>query len=171
MLTVNRPKATGCVYQQTGRKMWMIKYTDHLNREIRMSAGTHDEDEAKALLKSILGDVVEGKPAAVGRCTWPEAVALVEKDYRRQEHRSFATLQSRLKHLTPRFGRSLLAAITYDTLTTYVDDRRTAGASKATVQAELKTVSRLFSLAMEAERVYYKPRIPYFKKPDRVRKG
>jgi integrase len=125
------------------------------------------------LLKEREGDVAKGLPitADVGKITFEEAAEDLLTDYRVNKKRSLRTVTLRVqKHLTPFFGGRRLAAISPPLVRQYIAKRQASGASNATINRDLVTLKRMFTLAVQGGKLMTRPYIPLLKESN-VRKG
>jgi integrase len=138
-----------------------------------VSSESSKRADAVRLLKEREGDVAKGLPitADVGKICFEEAAEDLLTDYRVNKKRSLRTVRLRLKkHLTPFFGDRRLATITLPLVRQYVAKRQEAGASNATINRDLITLKRMFTLAMQGGKLMTRPYIPLLKETN-VRKG
>ena len=85
--------------------------------------------------------------------------------------RTSAHLERRLRlHLTPFFGARRMAQSTTADVRTFIRDRQEHGASNGEVNRELSVVKRMFSLAVQAQKLHHRPYIPMLQE-DNVRTG
>jgi integrase len=163
---------------------WWLKYYQN-GRQVVESSGTEKETVARRMLRTREGDVEHGIPInpKVGRVTFEDAADDIRNDYKANHRKSIANLEQRLRlHLGPYFRGRLLASITTADVRAYVAHRQQQGVIKRTgkrkdgptgerirdvanaeINNDLKVLSRMFSLAIEAGKLVYKPRIPLLK--------
>jgi integrase len=178
----------GSIYRQKNSKKWWIKY--YVNgRPHRESSQSEKETEARRLLRLREGDIERGVPLTprVGRIRFEEAAADVINDYRTNGKRSLDDVERRIeKHLKPVFGRRRMATITTADVRSYVaarqamtlvfkplkqgDPPRMRPVSNGEINRELTVLKRMFSLAIQAGKLLYKPYIPMLQE-DNVRTG
>lgn len=97
----------------------------------------------------------------MGKIKFSEMAADVVNDYEANKKRSLTDLKARLKlHLTPFFGEARASGITTVDIRKYVTLRQGQGASNGTINRELTTVKRAFSLAIQAGKIMTKPQFP-----------
>lgn len=149
----------------------MLKFYRY-GRPIYQSSGTTDYKEAKQELRKRELDVDRGLPLIekAGRVTFDAAAADLLTDYQINARKSIDELERRLRlHLTPFFGGRRLSAITVSSVRAYIAHRQaqpivTKGGSRPVsngeINRELTTLKRLFSLAMQAGRIFHRPHIP-----------
>lgn len=162
--------------RQRGR-VWWIRY--YRNGE-RHEESSHSNKKLVAvdLLKIREGDVAKGLPvsAKAGRFTFNEAARDLLNDYTTNKKRSYKVVKRRVeKHLLPYFGGRRLASITTVDVRAYVAHRQEQGivawkgprkgerikdVSNGEIDRELQHLKRIFSLAVQADRIFRKPHIP-----------
>ena len=152
--------------------IWWIRYA--VNGQPRCeSARSEDRQVADDLLRAREGRLVPAVPvpAPVGPATFADAAEEIVADYRMNKKRSLRTLTVRIeKHLRPVFGQQPLAAITTPVVRTYILRRQAEGASNATVNRDLITLKRMFTLAVQGGTLLTKPYIPLLQEQN-VRRG
>ena len=152
--------------------IWWIRYT--VNGQLRCeSARSEDRQVAEDLLQTREGPLIPARPvpATVGPVTFADAAAEIVADYQMNKKRSLRTLSVRIeKHLRPAFGKQPLAAITTPVVRTYIRRRQAEGASNATINRDLITLKRMFTLAVQGGKLLTKPYIPLLKEQN-VRRG
>lgn len=156
---------------------WWIKYYRD-GRAVRESTGTDKETVARRILRSTEGAVEHGLPITpkVGRVSVEDAATDLVNDYVANGRRSLDSTQRRIdKHLLPFFRGRRLASITTADMRAYIAHLKEKGilahagqrkgerigdVSNAEINNELKTLSRMFTLAFEAGKVLYVPKVP-----------
>jgi integrase len=160
MGSVYRPKyrATDGTLKESA-VIW-LKYRDALGVLRRESSETTKEQEARRLLKQREGAAVEGRVVVprVDRVTIAELAENLKADYKANGRRSADRLGFSLAHLLPALGPRRAIQVTSADVTTYRVQRLEAGAAPATVNRELAALKRMFSLAVQGERLQ---RMPY----------
>ena len=163
---------------------WWLKYYQN-GRQIVESFGTTKETFAQRTLRTREGDVEHGIPInpKMGRVTFEDAADDIVNDYKANHRRSLANLEQRLRlYLKPYFRGRLLASISTAHIRAYIAHRQQQGIIKRTgkrkdattgerirdvanaeINNDLKVLNRMFSLAIEAGKLAYKPRIPLLK--------
>ncbi len=171
----------GSVFRRTfkdkdGKKrtlaIWWIKYYSH-GRVIRETAGTADYAEAKEYLKQREGEATKRRPtkSLERKVIFSELASLVEKDYELNGYRSAADIELRHRlHIIPFFGKMKVTQITETTIDDYILQRREEGSSNASINRELATIKRAFSLGIQKRIVSDRPHITMLKE-DNVRTG
>lgn len=136
------------------------------------------KQDAVALLRLREGDIAKGLPVTseAGRFRFDAAAADLVTEYRVNNRRSLDELQRRIdKHLKPYFTGRRMASITTTDVRAYVPHRQAQGivavrgkhngerigdVSNAEINRELATLKRMFTLAMQANRIQVRPHIP-----------
>lgn len=178
---MSRVRGTGRVYQPTvpdrqgGRRKvstWAIKYYNRRSGQHENEYGFKNKTEAERTLRLRLADQDKGKliGAAVERTDFDDLRKMIEADYQANGRRSGKRLGQSLKHLKQAFGQSRAVDISEDRIATYVAERLKEGAAVASVNRELAALRRMFTLALDAQRVTRKPRIRIYQE-DNVRTG
>ena len=135
---------------------WWIQYRVAGRVQCESSRSTKRAD-AVDLLKRREGDVVRGLPvsAKVGQLRIEEAAEDLFNDYRTNGKRSLADVKRRVeKHLQPFFGNRRMTAITTVEVRVFTVARQTAGASNGEINRELTALKRMYSLAIQAGKLY-----------------
>lgn len=159
--------------RRIGRTFW-IRYSRD-GRRYEENAHTDKEQKARQLLKIREGDIAKGLPITpkIAQLRFEEAARDLLNDYTTNKKRSEAVVRRRVeKHLTPFFQARRLASLTTADVRAYVAHRQTEGirhrktgarlsdVSNAEINRELQHLKRIFSLAMQAEKLLRKPHIP-----------
>lgn len=171
----------GSIYQRAGRGPWWIAYVgldgiQHCESSRKRSAGIKGtKNDATRLLQLREGKIAEGVAVTpqTGRITFDEAVAAVVRDHEANERRSTEHVKTRIdQHLRPYFhANTRLAAITTAHLRDYAAQRRSEGASAATINREFSVLRRAFRLAHQDEKIASVPRFPMLDESRNVRSG
>ena len=149
----------GCVYRRG--TTWWVKYFRN-GRQNFESSGSQTKEDAITLLKLREGDIARGMPVTskIGRVTFEEARDDFLNERRVNSRVPVKKLEARVaNHLTPFFGGRRMANITTTDVRAYIARRKAAGAANATVNRELTILKRLFSLAIQAEKLLRRPYI------------
>ena len=157
------------------RPTFWLKYYQN-GRAIRESTGTTKETVARRMLRLREGDVERGIPVnpRMDRITFDEAARDVVNDYTANAKKSLRVLYHRIAHLRPFFGGGRrMSGIRVSDIRAYIVDRQRSfivtGAadqqqqrhpSNGLINRELTTLKRMFSLAVQAEKLARKPHIP-----------
>lgn len=168
-------------------QIWWLQYRQH-GKLMRESSGSSKERVAKRMLRSREGDVEHGIPIVPtrDRLTFEDAANDLLNDYRTNGKRSLKVCERRVKkHLAPYFRGRLLANITPSDIRSYTakrqadviivrkarvvdhnDGRReeipgvTKLVSNGEINRELTALKRMFSLAVQADKLTRKPHVP-----------
>lgn len=149
----------GRIYQQ-GR-IWWIDYSFRGKRH-RESAGSTRRGDAVKLLRRRMAEMGKGKliGRSEERVTFEDLAKDIETDYKNNERSSTRRLRTSLGHLGAFFGGSRALNITTDRIRRYIESRQDEGAANASIQRELSTLGRAFTLARQAERLTSPPVYP-----------
>jgi integrase len=141
-----------------GRVFWIAFY--HRGHEIRESADTENEAQARKLLKRRLAETQTGRFVVdEEKVTFQNLVDMLVTDYKLNNRRSLKSAAlNNVKHLRAFFGFDKAIDITPDRLKAYQLARREQKASVATINRECATLRRMFSLAIEAEKLARRPK-------------
>lgn len=178
----------GSVYRRN-KTYWIAYYRN--GRLFRESSHSDREGEATRLLRLREGDIAKGLPVspAIGRLTFAEAAADVRTDYQINGKRSLEALDQRLNlHLLPYFGHRRMATITTGDIRTFIAKRQSDTVhvrkarrvrlpngetieepeirkplSNGEINRELAILRRVFSLAIQNEKLLHKPYVPMLK--------
>ena len=152
--------------------VWWVRYYRG-GRRYEESARTDKKEKARDLLRTKEGDIAKGVPvsSATSRYRFEDAVKDITADYTLNGRRSSGELKRRIDlHLEPFFRAFRMAEITTSDVLKFTQERREAGASPAETNRELAVLKRMFSLAVKARRLLFKPHIPMLLE-DNVRSG
>ena len=179
-------------------KTWYLRYYDSRGRRRQESSGSEKRAEAEKTLRQRLKAKDDGLPIGpdVGKVRFTDAAKDLITDYQITGKRSLAVAQRRIdKHLAPYFGTIRMVAITTTEIRAYIakrqkdtvlvrkarrwqspdrrwhhDDEIRRPVSNAEINRELTTLKRMFSLAIQAGKLHYKPHIPLLRE-DNTRTG
>ncbi len=129
--------------------------------------------DALRRLKLLEGKIAAGEPVSgrSARYRFEDAVSAIKADYAANKRRSADCLDRRIRlHLLPYFRGRRMADITTADLVAFTAKRLAAGAAAAEVNRELAAVKRMYSLAMRASVLTFKPHIPMLAE-DNTRQG
>lgn len=162
-------RGDGSIYLR-GR-IWWIRYS-HRGALLRESSRSEDENIARRLLRKRLGEIDCGvfKGPKVEKIGFDELARDILNDYKINGRRSKDKVTLRLLHLEKIFGRYRAIDITTDRIKFYIVQRQEEGAANATINRELATLKRMFSLGMQASNVLMKPYIPMLRE-NNTRRG
>lgn len=149
-------KGVGRVFQR-GSVWWIAFY--HRGREIRESARSQSEAQARKLLKRRVGEISSGRFIIdEEKTTFEELVTDLKNDYQVNGKRSLSSVLHYLPHLRGFFGFDRAVDITPDRVRAYQSQRLGEAAANATVNREVATLGRMLSLAIDAGKLSRKPR-------------
>jgi len=174
-----------------------IKYYQN-GRAVRESTGTEKETVARRILRLREGDVEKGIPIdpKMGKITFEDAADDLLNDYSTNKKKTYDHAKRRIDlHLAPFFRGKRLASITTATVRAFIASRQseeikvspartivhsngrreeieavTKSASNAEINRELSVLKRMFTLAVQANKLHGKPHIPMLRE-DNVRRG
>jgi len=152
-------RGIGRIYQRGST--WWIGYS-HRGHEYRESSGSDNEAQAKKLLKKRLGEIGRGR--LIGpveeKVTFDEMAQDIRRDYETNGKRSLSSVTLSITHLQHFFGLDRALDITTDRTRAYISNRQVEGASNASINRELAALKRMFSLAIQAQKLSSRPYIP-----------
>jgi len=154
-------RGMGSVYQRDGSRFWQISYyyRGNLHRE---SSHSESESQARRLLKKRLGEMGRGR--LIGpveeKVTFEDIAEDLLCDYKVNARKALSAIQYPICHLRESFGLDRALDITTDRVKTHIARRQRDGASNATINRELAALKRMYSLAIQAEKLSSRPYIP-----------
>ena len=166
--TFSEAKTAGTLRESA---VWWLKYRAG-GRVVRQSSGSEHAQEARKLLRVREGAAAEGKvilPRA-DKVTIRELADDLKAEYAANGRRSADRLEFSPAHLLPVFGDRRAAQVTSADITRYKTQRQGAGAANATVNRELAALKRMYSLAVNGEKLARAPHIAMLQE-DNVRRG
>ena len=142
-------------------RIWWIQYS-HRGKVFRESSGSEDERIARRLLRKRLGEIGTGvfRGPQIERTTFEEMAQSIVNDYKINARKSADKVGQTVSHLRNVFGMDRMIEITTDRIKAYVIHRQEDGAANATINRELATLKRMFSLGLQESKVVTKPYIP-----------
>jgi integrase len=142
----------GSLYKR-GDIWWVSYYVN--GKQVRETAGTTKESEAKRILKEREGKVVTGQPILrrADRITYEEIANDLREHYQTTGARDLEETGYRLAHLDRFFRTQRAAQIGSAEITAYARHRQREGAANATINRELETLSRMLRLAFEQQKL------------------
>lgn len=175
-------RGRGRIFRPKGRNVLMIAYwgpkQDGSMGEIRESAKTADEAVARELLDDRLREVAnhrEGlKPfhgPSAERVTVGELLDALERDYESRQIKGLRVAKAQTQHLREAFSRSRALSLTTDAVRRYIEVRRSAGKSNATINRETEHLAAAFRLALRERRLAALPWIPRLSEKGNARQG
>lgn len=164
-----KTRGEGRVYNR-GKIFW-IQYC-HRGQVFRESSGSPDGRIAQRLLRKRLGEIGIGafKGPKVERTTFSELAEDIKNDYQVNGKKSGEKVKLSLSHLEKAFGLDRMIDVTTDRIKTYIVGRQKEGAANASINRELATLKRMFSLGLQAGKVALKPYIPTLRE-NNIRQG
>jgi integrase len=159
--------------------IWWIRYYINGKRH-EESSHSPKRQAAVDLLRTHGGLIARGVPITpkIGRMLFEEAAADLLTDYQANNYRSIKVATRRVrKHLTPYFQFARMADITTSDVQAYKAYRQRQGilnkkgerigdVSNAELNRELALLKRMFSLAIKAGKLLYRPHIPMSEESD-----
>ncbi len=161
----------GMLYKQKNSGNWWIKYYRN-GRPVRESTGTAKETEAKNILKAKEGDIAAGRPVIphADRVRFEELAEDLKNDYKINGKRSLDRVERSIDHLKTYFAGWRAIHISTASVRAYIAKRQEAKAENGTINRELAALKRMFSLALQGEKLLRRPYIPHLDE-DNVRTG
>ena len=155
-------KGNGSVFQRGA--VWWVKYYCN-GKAYRESSGSDKESDARKLLRKRQGEI------ALDSFIGPESERITVRDlseaflndYRVNQKKSLARASRSLTHILPYFGDYKAHQVKTDSVKNYIAHRLEQSAANATINRELSTLKRMYTLGMQAERIQRRPHIPIWK--------
>jgi integrase len=148
-MTTVRKRGSGTVYRR-GR-IWWIQYFVR-GRIVQESTGFTEKADAANLLKQRIGEVSAGRRVGPERATIADLCALVVEDNRLRRLRDADHVEWRYRaHIDSALGSLPASRFGSAQVRQYVAQRRSAGASDATINRELAIVRRGFKLGAQED--------------------
>jgi integrase len=164
-----RARGAGRVFKPRGCKFWYIQWYDFRTRATKSGRLTKRRTEssrstsrslAEQMLREYLGRKDRGETVLNPRkLTFASMEQLIKDDYAASANRSTRRLKTSLAHLRDEFGHDRAVDITSDRWLRYVAKRQQEGAAASSIRNERAALSRMFTLAMDAERIGSKPKL------------
>lgn len=166
-----RQRGSGSIFRKGKCRKWVIQFYKD-GRRVREATGETEWAEAAILLRQRLNEVAKGEHIKHSRRTVRigdlyEALAKLTEIRRPSRPRE---LPGRWKHLGPVFAAKVARDLRTPEVNDYVLMRQRAGAANASINRELATLKRMFTVGMHAEQVERVPHIPMLKETN-VRQG
>lgn len=142
-------------------KVWWVAYS-YRGKEFRESSESESEAKANKLLKKRLGEMGKGRfiGPAEEKVTFEAMAEDFIQDYKVNGKRSGASAKLSRKHLGAFFGMDRALDITTDRIRAYIANRQEEKAANASINRELAALKRMFTLAVQASKLSFKPHIP-----------
>ena len=153
-----------------GAVYWCKYYLN--GKPIRENTHCKREADAKKFLKRRLGHIAVGRfiNPQVDRVTVNDPAEDIRNDYKANGKSSGDDLEFRLSHLLPVLGHIKAHELGTDIIKQYVGRRQEEKASNASINREMAALKRMFSLGIQAQKIYRKPYVPMLA-GNNVRKG
>ncbi len=179
-------RAKGRVYQNRGRKTWMLAYCgprqDGSWGEIRESSKTRTEAKARTRLERRLREVANHRDGindfeapSQRRVYVTELLLDLLEEYHRREIKGYDKVRYRIRKGSPleaALGSKRVDRLTTDQVVAYTEDRRKAGRSNATVNRDVELLGAALRLAQDRNKITRAPKMPAkLSEKDNVRKG
>jgi integrase len=160
----------GSIYRR-GSLYW-IKYYKN-GEPVYESSESCKYGDAQRLLEQRRAEIYSGThlDSRAKRVTVADLLDGLERDYKINGKDHGWVERVLRKHLRPYFGSLRAAAVKYENVQRYMEQRQASGAANATVNHEISLLHRAFSLGKEAGRVNAVPMFPKKLKENNVRKG
>jgi integrase len=177
---MKRKKGEGSVFQR-GAVFWVKYYRN--GKAYRESSGSEKEIDARKLLRKRHGEIALSRFAGpdADKVTIRELAVDYVMDYRVNGKKSLSkALRMVTRHddegkekdstLMAYFGDFKAHEVGTDLIKRYVATRQEQGSASATINRELSAIKRMFSLGIQAEKIFRKPYIPMLQEHN-VRQG
>jgi integrase len=155
-----QPKYTTPEGERKKTTTWWIQY--HRDGvKVRESSKSEKKGDAARLLRDRLSALAAGRPTgpAVERTTYDDMARMLEDSFVVNGRRSLKRLRGALVHLGVEFMGVPARAIDEGRIGAYVRSRLDAGAANGTINRELTSLKRMFTLAIRAQRVARRPHV------------
>lgn len=157
----------GSVFKQRNKQTgwegdtWYIKYYRNGKAYVECTKSTKKGD-AERLLKLREGQIVEGKFPGLKaeRIRFEDLKKDILVDYAVNGKKSLWRIEISLNHLEKHLGGMRANEITATHIADYIEARKAENASNGTINRELSTLKRMFSLGKNAGKVHHAPHIP-----------
>lgn len=163
-------RGSGRVYRRG--TVWWIQYYIR-GSLVRETTGFTEKADAENLLKQRIGDAAAGRHVGPERATIADLCALVIEDNELRRLRDAKHVAWRFKcHIEPALGRLCVSRFGPTQVRQYISQRRSAGASDASINRELAIVRRGFQLGYEADPpLVHRPPVIHRLTEDNIRQG
>jgi integrase len=157
----------GTIYQRAGSPFWWASFY-HNGKGHKKSTGKRiaDDPDQKAARrwlhnKQVATEAGTYVPTAA-KLTFEQMADALVTNYVNNERRSLPAARASLSHLRKSFGDDKALAITTTRIESYKAARKAEQAAPGTINHELSTLRRMFSLALKAGLLTTKPNIELF---------
>lgn len=140
-----RAWGTGRLFKRDRSPHWYIRWYDVNGRRRTKATDTTSKSEAERLLRAELDAKGRGDNPDARKLRFEDLVTLYLDDRAVRGRRS----RPKLIHLRKAFGNARALSISGMAITKYERERLDAGAARSTVNHDLATLRRMFSLAVE----------------------
>jgi len=142
-------------------EIWWVEYW-YRNQQHRESSKSSKKSDAEKLLKRRLGEIGMGKLIGPSeeKLTFEEMAEDCLKDARIRGEQAYKWVITRVNHLRRFFGMDIAVNITAARIRAYINARLEEQAAPATINRDLAVLSKMFSLAVQSERLSSRPYIP-----------
>jgi integrase len=149
-------RGLGSLYRQKRSRFWWMQYSIR-GRRVRESTGCELHRDAQRVLKDKVLGLGDGRDP--NSCTTVARLyAAIERDYATNGRKSLRHLQGLwTNHLQPFFGAIVAADLTSSQISSYIEQRRGAGAANASINRELAALKRMYKLALKEQRLKSAP--------------
>jgi transposase-like protein len=129
--------------------VWWIEFS-HNGREQRESSKSHNETDAKKLLKKRLGECGTGKllTSDVAKTTFDDLKKIIADDYANNERESADQLKIVLKRLDEGFTGMKATDITAHRVSAYQAEQKKSGYANGTINRDMAALKRMFRLGL-----------------------
>lgn len=161
--------------KKTGRlktsAVWWIEFSQG-GKPRRENSKSRKENDAKALLKTRLGEMGIGKllPSEVAKTTFEDLKKLITDDYAKNERRSAKQLKIVLSRLSEGFAGMKALDINAARISAYQAGQKKEGYSNGSINREMAALKRMFRLGHRMGVVAAVPHIQMLQE-DNVRSG
>jgi len=141
---------------------WWVEYW-HRGRQFRESSQSTNRVVAVRLLHERFEEVARhGRPVSVQaeKVAFEDLVPLLVTNYQINSRKSLDRAQDAITHLREFFGLDRAIEIQPDRIEQYIAKRQCEDAMPATMKYELAVLKRMFTLAVQAQRLINRPYIP-----------
>ena len=151
--------------------VWWIEFS-HNGKEQRESSKSHNESDAKKLLRRRIGESGTGKllSSEVAKTTFADLKKIITDDYANNERESADQLKIVLNRLDEGFAGLKATDITAHRINAYQAEQKKAGYANGTINREMAALKRMFRLGLRLGVVASVPHIQMLQE-DNVRSG